>query len=75
MKYYSYNEYDPESPQADDDGGYVVTMSEQNIKDEYWLYWYEKMCKKYGSDKVDKDYSLQDCIDDWVAVNWAWESD
>ena len=28
MRYYSYNEYDPESPLADETGGYVVTKSE-----------------------------------------------
>jgi len=75
MKYYSYNEYDPESPMADEKGGYVVTKSEAEILREYWPYWYDRMCKKFGQEEVDAKFSKQDCIDDWIIVNWAWESD
>lgn len=75
MKYYSYNEYDPESPLADDTGGYVVTMSEEEILKEYWNYWYGKMCEKFGKEHVDTNYSPADCIDDWCIVHWAWESE
>lgn len=69
MRYYSYNEYidDPSN-------NIVVTKSEEEIKDEYWSYWYERMCHKFGKDVVDKDYCFEDCLDDWVIVNWAWES-
>ena len=75
MKYYSYNEYDPESPMADEKGGYVVTKSEAEILKEYWPYWYDRMCSKFGKAEVDAKFSKQDCMDDWVIVNWAWESD
>lgn len=74
MKYYSYNEYDPESPLADEKGGYVVTKSEKEILREYWPYWYVRMCNKFGKEEVDAKFSKQDCIDDWIIVNWAWES-
>jgi len=74
MKYYSYNEYDPESPMADELGGYVVTMSEEEILKEYWPYWYERMCENFGKNFVDEIYSPADCIDDWCIVHWAWES-
>jgi hypothetical protein len=74
MKYWCYNEYDPGSPYADDDGGYVVTLSEEEILKQYWDYWYGKMCEKFGKEHVNANYSVQDCLDDWVIVNWAWES-
>jgi hypothetical protein len=74
MKYYSYNEYDPDSPLADENGGYVVTLSEQEIIDYYWNYWYGRMCEKFGKEHVDNTYSKEDCIDDFVVVHWAWES-
>jgi hypothetical protein len=74
MRYFSYNEYDPENPLADETGGYVVTMSEEEIRKEYWPYWYKKMCEKYGQERVDNDYTFEDCLTDWIIVHWAWES-
>ena len=67
MKYYSI-------AYPDGDNDVVETLSEAEILSEYWDYWYELMCKKYGKDEVDANYSKQDCIDDWVIVHWAWES-
>ena len=75
MKYYSYNEYDPDSPLADASGGYVVTLSEQDVRDRFWPHWYSKMCEKFGKEHVDKTYTFEDCLEEWVIVNWAWESD
>lgn len=68
MRYFSYNE-----PTEDGNGVKTVVMSEEQIRDVYWPYWYGKMCAKYGKEKVDQDYSFADCLDDWIAVNWAWE--
>jgi hypothetical protein len=51
-----------------------TTLSEQEILDQYWDHWYGMMCKKYGKEEVDAKWCKQDCIDDWVVVNWAWES-
>lgn len=68
MKYYSYYEYEPNRP-------YIVTKSEEDIRKEYWSYWYDKMCMKYEQAYVDENYSLNDCIEDWVVVHWAWASD
>lgn len=73
MRYYSYQEYDPKSPLADEQGGYVVTKSEEEIRKEYWPYWYNRMCNKFGKDQVDAKFCFEDCLDDWVVVNWAWE--
>jgi hypothetical protein len=75
MKYWSYNEYDPDHPRADPEtGGYVVTLSEDEILTDYWEYWYKRMCERFPKDLVDTNYTKQDCIHDWVCINWAWES-
>lgn len=70
MKYWTYVE-------LGDDGVSPVyeTLSDQEILDRYWDYWYGRMCEKFGKDHVDATYTKQDCIDDWVVVHWAWESD
>jgi hypothetical protein len=60
MRYYSYNEFDPDSIGADEYGGYVVTMSEEDIRKQYYPYWYDRMCKKFGKDHVDTTFSFED---------------
>jgi hypothetical protein len=69
MRYYSYNEY-VDDPNINS----VVTVSEEDVRRDYYPYWYDKMCKKFGKEVVDRDYSFEDCLDDWIVVNWAWES-
>ena len=73
MRYFCYNE-----PVFDDygevTGNVVVTLSEQEVVDTYWPWWYSEMCKKYGKEHVDATYSKEECIDDWIVINWAWES-
>lgn len=66
MNYYSYNEYSEEDP-------VVITKSEKEIIDEYYDFWYDRMCKKFGKEHVDANYTKYDCIDDWVVIHWAWE--
>lgn len=66
MRYFSYNEYDPDEP-------YVETVSEEDIRREYYPWWYDQMCKKFGKEKVDELYSFEDCLTDFVVVHWAWE--
>ena len=70
VKYYTITE--PTS--AEDNTPVYTTYSEDEILNFYWDYWYDRMCKKFGKDEVDSKYSKQDCIDDWVITNWAWES-
>ena len=70
MRYFCYNEPSGENYETN----IVVTMSEDEIREDYWDHWYFLMCKKFGKDHVDKNYSFADCLDDWIAVNWAWES-
>ena len=52
MRYYCYNEWDPDSPRANGTDGYVETLSEEEIRQRYWPYWYGKMCEKFGQDHV-----------------------
>jgi len=61
-KYFSYK-----------NNSYVRTVSEQEILDEYWNQWYDKVCEKFGKDRADTVYSWKDCIDDWIIVNQAWQ--
>ena len=68
MRYYSYNEY-----VEDPDTNSVVTVSEEDVRRDYWPFWYGKMCKKYGKEHVDANYSFEECLEDWIVVNWAWE--
>jgi len=69
MRYFCYNEY-VDDPNINS----VVTVSEEDVRRDYYPYWYDKMCKKFGKEVVDRDYSFEDCLDDWIVVNWAWES-
>lgn len=51
----------------------IIVMSDQEIVDIYWEWWYDKMCQKYGQKRVDENYCKLDCIDDYVVVHWATE--
>jgi len=68
MRYYCYDVLI--EPDLDTE---IVKVSEDEIKDEYYPYWYDKMCNKYGKDNVDANYNFEDCLDDWIIVNDAWE--
>lgn len=51
----------------------VAEITEAEILDRYWKFWYGKMIEKY-----DKDHSLitkENCIKDWCTDNWAWEKE
>ena len=47
------------------------TLSEEDIRKEYYPYWYEKMCDKYGKEHVDATYSFEECLEDWQIVHWS----
>lgn len=65
MRYYSFA-----YPVDGDD--IVETLSEDEIREEYYPYWYGKMCEKFGKEHVDATYSFEDCLTDWIVVHWAW---
>lgn len=67
MKHYNIDYYDT------DGSDYVKTYSEDDILAEYWDFWYDKMCYTLGKELVDEEFTKEDCINDWVLVNWAWE--
>jgi hypothetical protein len=52
-----------------------TTLSEEDIIAQYWDTWYIQMCKKFGEEYVKKYFCQYDCIDDWVTIHWAWESE
>ena len=31
------------------------------------------MCKKYSKEEVDKNWSFEECLEDWVTIHYAWE--
>lgn len=68
MKYYTISYPD------ENDNDVTETLSEKEIVEQFWHYWYGKMCEKFGKEHVDANYTVQDCIDDWVVVHWAVES-
>ena len=70
MRYFCYNETGGERGETH----IVVTISEDEIREDYWDHWYFLMCKKFGKEHVDNNYNFQDCLEDWITVNWAWES-
>lgn len=72
MRYFSYNE-PGEYPKPY--GFYIKTVSEEEIRKEFYPFWYDRMCKKFGKDHVDKTYNFEDCLEDWKVVNYAWEVD
>lgn len=63
MKYYAH--WDQGTPED------LVRLSELEILQDYQAYWEDKMIQKYGKDS--NLISEENCIEDWVVVNWAWE--
>jgi hypothetical protein len=51
-----------------------ITMSEEDIRKEYWPYWYGEMQKRYPKDYIDATFSFEDCLEDWVHSHWATEA-
>jgi hypothetical protein len=64
MRIYKYNEYEDQEP---------TLITEQQIKSEFWPHWYERMCRKFGKSEVDAKFTFEDCLQDWIITNWAWE--
>jgi hypothetical protein len=64
MRYFSYNDFNEKNEH------FVMTVSEDHIRETYYDYWLTQIEKKYGDDH---DFSFPDCVDDWCVINWAWE--
>lgn len=63
----SWSYLEPNDPATGDWEARVITMTEQEILDEYYPYWQERMWKVGKADLI----SPQNCIEDWVVVHWA----
>ena len=72
MRYFSYQE-----PIWDEFGVIIgdqtITMSEDEIRAEYFPYWESKMIRKFGREVYERTYRFQDCLDDWIVDHWATE--
>lgn len=58
---------DPPTPRYPD--GEVRVFKEEDIRMLYYPYWSEKM-KKAGKEDL---ISFENCLEDWMVVNWAEE--
>jgi hypothetical protein len=52
-------------------GNEVIEKTEQQILDDYWDYWNARMVAKFGEGH--EYITEEECIYDWIVVNWAWE--
>ena len=44
------------------------TLSEQEIIDQYWVYWFTKMI---NNQQPIEELTTERCIEDWCIVHWA----
>lgn len=58
------------------DNGDIVyeTLSDDDIIEQYFPFWWGKMIEKFGLEECEKNWSKKECIDDWVTIHWATES-
>jgi hypothetical protein len=66
MKYYKYVQ-----PGEDGVTPEWFILSEEQILDNYWLYYKLQMAKVEKEDLISKE----NCIENWVIIHWAWEVD
>jgi hypothetical protein len=52
----------------------VVTLSEEEIREEYYADWFAMMRRKYTIEQMEQGFCFEDFLDDWIVVNRAWES-
>lgn len=67
MRIFSYHEYSEGKP-------IILSVTELDIRKQWYPYWYEMMCKKYGKDVTDNQFDFDSCIEDWIVTNGAWVS-
>jgi hypothetical protein len=48
-----------------------ITISEDDIFEAYWPFWYNKMATKYGNDSP--LITWENCLEDWKTIHWATE--
>lgn len=62
MRVFQYNEFDGEK-------GWVETITEEKILEEYYPYYYERMKEVGKEDEISKER----CIEDFLTIHWGWE--
>lgn len=66
MRYYTL--VYPDITESGQEYDHWETLSEQEILDEYWDYWCNRMQELCQDPEV---LTFQKCIDDWCVVHWA----
>jgi len=69
MRYFSYNEYIADNDNTESTG--VKTVSEKEIRVNYYPKWLERMKAKYGDDEA--KLTFENCLEDFIIIHWAWE--
>lgn len=69
MKIYFFN--DPVFKGDEIVGNVVQEYTREDVLQDYWKWWHEKMVAKYGEghELITED----NCIEDWKVINFAWE--
>lgn len=62
-RFFSYAELDDET----------CFVSVDYIEENYYPYWYKRMCDKCGKEFVDANCSFNDALSDWIVINYAQE--
>lgn len=68
MRYFSYLEY-----MDDPNDDFVVTVSEDWIREYYYENYWKPRMKNHFVDK--KDLNFENCLENWMITNLAWEVD
>ncbi len=62
-KMWAYNDWD------DNNKPIVRYFTDTEIMNSFWKYWSAQMLKRGGLSPM---ITKENCIEDWVVVNWAW---
>lgn len=66
MKYYTI--VYPDRNSLGEEYNHWETLSEKEILDQYWKYWFIKMI---DNGQPDEKLTSEQCIEDWCIVHWA----
>ena len=58
----------PDNIESGQEYDHWETLSDQDILDQYWSYWYVRMIEK--NQPIEK-LTPEQCIEDWCIVHWA----
>jgi hypothetical protein len=64
LRRFAYNE-----PNEDFTENRVIEITDAEILDRYYPWWSSEMLRVHRSPKI----TVDNCIEDFIVVNWAWE--